>query len=968
MGSLRDQGVLLSTSQSRQEQTFHLPPQLTMAPRPSPCSARAVSSCCRLPSVTPAASAASVSVSDSAIITSSTNPQQLLTAAAQLRRVPSYGSRDKWLETCQPALLRSTVSAPTMKSSGNMSTGLCRHSTGSQGPCQQSTTAGTQMRRVTYLAANSSTAPATQHTLRSTWEAPEHLPAMPAAGSKSSLNSKSLGLHQKLFPQRLPLLPNIKTSEQPKRSCLAGAPEKQWAPLPPVALSQGSHHSGKQEAAAQKQRQAPAPQTTKATDEPLQATAISKGRKPASVSAEQERQHVEDIDNMLSQVKVVNLQNIWVKPLVPELYQDLRVDIQARPSSQSRAATGEAGEAVGDLQSMSPVPAGPTDTKPADVNLAGAAEEQQYCASLAAVAEVEEKAPAPVSSGFQMQEAVAEGQRNAFDLLSPTATELLLQEIAERLVSDILHKASAVSQETDKQRQEEQDIDENHVDVRKGAMRPAADEDAESPVAVKSQAESCSAPLVPVAGEAGEDIVSPMSLEAEKQDSSSEVSLAEHEEEVAMSWHEIPGAEAAIPHLAPGADDEGEAAASLLIQDPQHQEEPAALPTKEERQRVEDIENMMSRVKVLHLQNIWVNPLVPELYQDLRVDIQARPSSQSRAATGEAGEAVGDLQSMSPVPAGPTDTEPSAATLAGAAEEEQHCTSLAAVAEVEEKAPAPVSSGFQMQEAVAEGQRNAFDLFSPTATELLLQEIAERLVSDILHKASAVIQKRDEKCQEHEHMAQSHVDVSMAPMASAAVQDTEHPVAAEPQEDPSVDEQQTTAQAQREEPASQKVTVINRALQVLFGRKLKRAPKKHLREASTDVASSPLNKDELAVSPASVQDTEEEPGTSLSQLAQRSGQQQHVHEFSRASASAPWVRAESVQWKAPGGSPQWRVAAGACLVPAQPRTYSSPFPTRITTLPDAEAAQQRRPSRFRRALKALRRASCLSCISSQVEE
>ena len=82
-------------------------------------------------------------------------------------------------------------------------------------------------------------------------------------------------------------------------------------------------------------------------------------------------------------------------------------------------------------------------------------------------------------------------------------------------------------------------------------------------------------------------------------------------------------------------------------------------------------------------------------------------------------------------------------------------------------------------------------------------------------------------------------------------------------------------------------------------RKVRRAPQKHQGEASTAVASPPLHKDELAVSPVSVQDTKDEPGTSLSRVAPRPGRQQRVHEFGRAPASPPWARAESLQWKAP---------------------------------------------------------------------
>ena len=94
---------------------------------------------------------------------------------------------------------------------------------------------------------------------------------------------------------------------------------------------------------------------------------------------------------------------------------------------------------------------------------------------------------------------------------------------------------------------------------------------------------------------------------------------------------------------------------------------------------------------------------------------------------------------MSPATAGPTDTEPAAPTLAGAAEEEQHPAPHTAAAQEEEEAPTSASPDFDEQESEAEAQRKAFALLSPTASELVHQETAKRLVRDVLHKALAVI-------------------------------------------------------------------------------------------------------------------------------------------------------------------------------------------------------------------------------------
>ncbi|XP_030354455.1 uncharacterized protein LOC115613297 isoform X2 [Strigops habroptila] len=706
---------------------------------------------------------------------------------------------------------RSTASAPTSKTSDIMSAVVRRYSTGSQGPWQQpaawqnpaqSRAAGTQTRRDTVRVANTSKAPATQPSLRNAGRAAEHVPAMPAAGSKGSLNSKSLGLHQKVFPQRLPPLPSkIKPSEQPKKSCLARAHEKHQAPLPPVALARASPDFGKQ-APAQARRQAPAPQSTKVMDAALQVTAVRRGRnrlvQSVAVVQGTNQQRVEHQD-------MAQREDVAMAALSHAEAKDIESPVAAGPQGQASKAplvpaAGEAGKDVVspmlgdhqeqdsraivsseahkvevaaslpdiavadagtshlqmDLQSVSPAPDGPADNEPAAASPAGAAEEEQHRAALAAVAEEEEEAAPPASHGFDELEAEAEVQRKAFALLSPTASELVRHEIARRFVSGIMCKALAVIQEMDEQPQEHQEIDKSQVDVSKGAMKPAALEDIESPVAVEPQAEPSTAPLIPEAGELGEDMVSPMSGEHQEgtktvdvspaaeeeehraalaavaqqdekalapashvfdeqeaeaearrkafallsptaselvrheiarrfvsgivckalaviqemdeqrleqedmaqshvdvsmapmtpatvQDPESSVAVepqaepssaplilvAEHEEKVSTSLPEIPVADAGTPHLAPGADDEGEAAASLPAKDSQHQEEPLALPAKEEKQCVEDIDNMLSHVKVVNVHNIWVNHLVPELFQEHRVDIQKGSSIRS---------------------------------------------------------------------------------------------------------------------------------------------------------------------------------------------------------------------------------------------------------------------------------------------------------------------------------------------------
>ena len=68
----------------------------------------------------------------------------------------------------------------------------------------------------------------------------------------------------------------------------------------------------------------------------------------------------------------------------------------------------------------------------------------------------------------------------------------------------------------------------------------------------------------------------------------------------------------------------------------------------------------------------------------------------------------------------------------------------------------------------------------------------------------------------------------------------------------------------------------------------------------------------------------------------------------------------------PGEMPWWGDKAGACPAPAQALTYTSRFPTGILDLAQSPPRQPR-PSRLRRALRALRRAFRCSCIAGQRE-
>ncbi|XP_030330820.1 uncharacterized protein LOC115603218 [Strigops habroptila] len=990
MGSAGHRGMLPRSSGPMREQTLRLPPVVAMAPRPPPRSERPVVTSCRLPPVAPAASAASGTVSSLAIGSTSSRQQQLLKTAAQLRREPSHGSRVAWPETCRtPAPLSPTASASAMESSGSVSAVLRKNSTGSRGARRQpaprqdlahSRAAGMRTRTDPVPVAGSSKAPAAQPTRhshshggtgapqsRNTGQAAEHLPAMPAARMNSCINTKFLGVHYRPVAQRLPPQPSkTRPSEQPKKSCLARAPEEEehQARLLPVAPAPASNNLGKKEAAPQGQRHAPALKGTRVMDAALQVTATSKKRK-------------------------------LLLPPLPGILRTSKKQAEQQDTSQS------------------------------------------WHVAMAAL---------------------------------PHAA--------------LKDTESAVS----------------HVRVSVAAMRPAAVEGTESPVAAEPQGEPSTAPLVPAAAESGEDMVSPVAGDHQEEAIRASVSLAAHEGDVTPSLTEIPGADAGTPPPAPGAEDEGEAAARPLAQDSQHQEEPAALPAeeekdedaKEESEYVSDKE--LSQGEAGTLYNICVNPLVPELFQDPRAHIQEGPSILSSMGTDAAAEAAGDLQSVSPAPAGPTDTEPAAPSLAGAAEEEQHQAPLAAAHQEQEEALASASPGFDEEEAEAEAWKKAFALLSAKVSELLQQETAACIRRDIAHRASAVLHQSDEQPLEQQDMAQSHVNVAMAAMRPAAVEDTEPPVATEPQGEPStaplvpaakekaaparasrafskqeedkeaqealallspiasefvpqelasqfvrdviragfaviqetilqrLEEQDvaegvdvstaarrpaevqstespvpTPAEAQRETPSwaeretpsraqgegsghpwSQlpphaqrqtppRVSVLNRALQAVLGRKVRKAPKKHQGEASTTFATPRFYEDAQAAYAAA----QERAATPWCQEAPRPSWRQRLFKCGSAPASPPPTRVHIPHRSLPRREPYRWLRGGTYDRSSYHYTYS--YPRVIVVLPqgvlhDEKEHQEQQPSCFRRVLRALCKACSCSCMNPQVEE
>ncbi|XP_033929796.1 uncharacterized protein [Melopsittacus undulatus] len=164
----------------------------------------------------------------------------------------------------------------------------------------------------------------------------------------------------------------------------------------------------------------------------------------------------------------------------------------------------------------------------------------------------------------------------------------------------------------------------------------------ESPMAVERQAEPSSAPFTKAADEAGEVMVSPVPGDYQQEAGRAVVSPAQHEEEVLAAVTMIPGAESGISYLAPGADDEGEAAASPLSQGSQPQEEPAAFPEENDEEAKQELECVsdkeLSQGEALTMYNICVSPLVPELFQDAQADIHLECSIRSNVGTNATSE------------------------------------------------------------------------------------------------------------------------------------------------------------------------------------------------------------------------------------------------------------------------------------------------------------------------------------------
>ncbi|KAM6354035.1 uncharacterized protein FN964_007392 isoform 2-T2 [Alca torda] len=282
-------------------------------------------------------------------------------------------------------------------------------------------------------------------------------------------------------------------------------------------------------------------------------------------------------------------------------------------------------------------------------------------------------------------------------------------------------------------------------------------------------------------------------------------------------------------------------------------------------------------------------------------------------------------QSASPAPAGPADAEPAASAPAEAPKEDGHLAPLAPEARDEANAPASPVSGERTPAEEPECQVPA--PHGPTLHEDALQDTALSVVREVVINAVRIVQS---------DLAQS-TRAETATETGGAPQDTQSPLAGEPQGEagPTLHEdalQDIALSVVRE-------VVINAVLVV-------QSDPAQSTGAGTAGTTSPAP--ERTESPSAAEPRGEASTTPLAPAADEEGD----------AAASPGA-----------GDPEHQVPPEHAEE-AQPccscRDVAEEVPG-IATLPSAPAPR-RRPSLFRRALKALRRAFCCSCITAQKEQ
>ncbi|KAM6354178.1 uncharacterized protein FN964_007484 [Alca torda] len=325
------------------------------------------------------------------------------------------------------------------------------------------------------------------------------------------------------------------------------------------------------------------------------------------------------------------------------------------------------------------------------------------------------------------------------------------------------------------------------------------------------------------------------------------------------------------------------------------------------------------------VRTIWVNRSVAELFQDPEAGSQEEPGWPSSPRTEGTAEEGDHPQSASPAPAGPADAEPAASAPAEAPKEDGHLAPLAPEARDEANAPASPVSGERTPAEEPECQVPA--PHGPTLHEDALQDTALSVVREVVINAVRIVQS---------DLAQS-TRAETATETGGAPQDTQSPLAGEPQGEagPTLHEdalQDIALSVVRE-------VVINAVLVV-------QSDPAQSTGAGTAGTTSPAP--ERTESPSAAEPRGEASTTPLAPAADEEGD----------AAASPGA-----------GDPEHQVPPEHAEE-AQPccscRDVAEEVPG-IATLPSAPAPR-RRPSLFRRALKALRRAFCCSCITAQKEQ
>ncbi|XP_042663476.1 mediator of DNA damage checkpoint protein 1-like isoform X2 [Tyto alba] len=410
---------------------------------------------------------------------------------------------------------------------------------------------------------------------------------------------------------------------------------------------------------------------------------------------------------------------------------------------------------------------------------------------------------------------------------------------------------------------------------------------------------------------------------------------------------------------------------------------------KEEEKGLEDI--------TIH--SIWVNPAVAELLQDPHAGPLAAGGTDGtptleppQPPRGVAGEAAADLQSASPAPEGPTEAQPTPPAVAGAAKGEEHRrTPRAPTTQEDEEAASPVR---RQQDPAAQAAESQPAPQSPTALEAALQATVKCLVSEVLQKVLAGNQRPGQQPVDQQDRPRCS-DAATQVTTAAAPADKERAPAAEPRDEASAAPRVPAARVARahgaspapeaHRPGEAAAALVSPAARE--GEAASPSPPDpaagagapHLSPAAREgEAASPSPPDPAAgagtphLSPAAREGEAVSPsppdpaagaGTPHLSPAAREGEAVSPSPPDPAAgAGTPHLAPAAREGEAVSPSPP-DPAAGA----GAPRLAPASATAGAAALPHAPAAPPR-PSLFRRALRALRRALRCSCLAGQPEE